>query len=194
MTHDNPFELFAEVFRQAAEAGIPEPDAMALATADAEGHPSVRMVLLKGYDEHGFIFYTNLESRKAHELAVNPWAALCFHWQPLGRQVRIEGRVEPVSDSEADEYFSSRARGSQLGAWASRQSRELASREELLEELRATEERFAGQSVPRPPFWSGFRLIPHRIEFWTAGEFRLHDRLIFLRDDGGEWRTQKLYP
>jgi len=195
MTAANPYQLFAQIFQQAADAGIVEPNAMALATADADGRPSVRMVLLKGFDEEGFVFYTNLESRKAREITANPHAALCFYWQPIGRQVRVEGRVEPVTDAEADDYFASRARGSQIGAWSSEQSRTLDSREELLSRVRANEERFADAIPPRPPFWSGFRIVPHRIEFWTAGEFRLHDRLVFERQgEGGDWSTRTLYP
>lgn len=194
MTQENPFTLFAEIFAQASGAGIVEPNAMALATADSAGHPSVRMVLLKGFDDDGFVFFTNLESRKARELQANPHAALCFYWQPIGRQVRIEGPITPVSDAEADEYFASRARGSQIGAWASRQSTELSGREELLEKVRQTEARFEGTDVPRPPFWSGFRLRPSRIEFWTAGEFRLHDRLIFDRQENEEWKITRFYP
>lgn len=194
MNQENPFTLFAEIFEQAAATGMVEPNAMALATADSAGHPSVRMVLLKGFDDDGFVFYTNLESRKARELQANPHAALCFYWQAIGRQIRVEGPVTPVSDAEADEYFASRARGSQIGAWASRQSTELSGREELLEKVRQTEERFHGADVPRPPFWSGFRLRPARIEFWTAGEFRLHDRLIFDRQENGEWQVMRFYP
>lgn len=194
MEQANPFILFDEVFRQAADAGIPEPNAMALATATPDARPSIRMVLLKGFDESGFVFYTNLESRKARELRANPYAALCFHWKEIGKQIRIEGRAEQVSDSEADEYFASRPRGSQLGAWSSLQSAPLSSREELLERVRQIEERFSGSEVPRPSFWSGFRLVPDRIEFWTNGEFRLHDRLLFERDTNGGWRTMKLYP
>ena len=194
MQYSNPYQLFAEIFDEALRANIPEPNAMALATVAADRRPSVRMVLLKGYDDHGFVFYTNLESRKARELRETPYAALCFFWQKIGRQVRVEGRIEPVSDAEADEYFASRARGSQIGAWASAQSSVLESREELLQHVRETEERFAGSDVPRPSFWSGFRLIPDRIEFWTAGEFRLHDRLLFERDGDGAWRTGRLYP
>lgn len=189
----NPYRLFAEVFAQAAEAGIPEPNSMALATATPDGAPSVRIVLLKGFDEQGFVFYTNLESRKGRELIANPQAALCFFWQPIGRQVRIEGTVQRVSDAEADAYFASRPRGSQVGAWASQQSRELTSREDLLERVRSVEQQYAGSAIPRPPHWSGFRLSPARIEFWTAGEFRLHDRLVFERVDGG-WTPRHLDP
>ncbi len=194
MTQENPFTLFAEIFHQATEAGIVEPNAMALATADEAGRPSVRIVLLKGYDDDGFVFYTNLESRKASELRANPHAALCFYWQPINQQIRIEGPIVPVSDAEADEYFASRPRGSQIGAWTSKQSLELSSRNDLLEQFHQTETRFDGASIPRPPFWSGFRLRPDHIEFWTAGEFRLHDRLIFDREENGEWRTTRFYP
>ena len=194
MTPANPYQLFEQLFRQASEAGIPEPNAMALATADAEGHPSVRMVLMKGFDERGFVFYTNIESRKAREIGQNPHAALCFFWQSIGRQIRVEGRVEPVEPEEADEYFASRARGSQIGAWSSPQSTTLERREDLLERVHQTEERFGDAPIPRPPFWSGFRVVPHRIEFWSAGEFRLHDRLVYQRTGDGEWSTRSLYP
>lgn len=194
MQHANPYQLFAELFDEAVKANIPEPNAMALATVAANRRPSLRMVLLKGFDEQGFVFYTNLESRKARELRETPYAALCFFWQQIGRQVRIEGRVEQVSDAEADEYFASRARGSQIGAWASAQSSQLTSRDELLQRVQQVEERFAESEVVRPPFWSGFRLIPDRIEFWTAGEFRLHDRLVYEREGNNEWQTSRLYP
>jgi pyridoxamine 5'-phosphate oxidase len=190
----NPYQLFAEVFQQAVDAGIPEPNAMALATSTPDGRPSVRMVLLKGFDEAGFVFYTNLESRKARDLRANPHAALCFHWKAIGKQIRIEGRTEQVSDLEADEYFATRARGSQLGAWSSMQSSPLESRDELLQRVQETEARFAGTDIVRPPFWSGFRVIPDRIEFWTNGEFRLHDRLVFERELEGAWRVVRLYP
>jgi pyridoxamine 5'-phosphate oxidase len=194
MQHTNPYQLFAELFDEAVKANIPEPNAMALATVAADRRPSLRMVLLKGFDEQGFVFYTNLESRKARELRETPYAALCFFWQQIGRQVRIEGRVEQVSDAEADEYFASRARGSQIGAWASAQSTQLTSRDELLQRVQQVEERFAESEVVRPPFWSGFRLIPDRIEFWTVGEFRLHDRLVYEREGNDEWQTSRLYP
>ncbi|MBS1912527.1 MAG: pyridoxamine 5'-phosphate oxidase [Bacteroidetes bacterium] len=194
MEQIDPFKLFGEVFEEAAATGMVEPNSMALATADAEGRPSVRIVLMKGFDERGFVFYTNLHSRKGSQLAANPHAALCFYWQAINRQVRVEGDVVPVSAEEADEYFASRARGSQIGAWASQQSRQLADREELLDAVHSTEQRFEGHPVPRPAHWSGFRLIPNRIEFWTAGEFRLHHRLLFERDEQGGWRSSKLYP
>jgi len=195
MILDDPIQLFANELRRAAEAGIIEPNAMALATADANGHPSVRMVLLKEYDERGFTFYTNLESRKATELRTNPWASICLYWQPIGRQIRAEGPVKSVSDAEADQYFASRPRGRQIGAWASKQSQELASREALMDTVHATEARFEGMAVPRPPFWSGFRLVPLRMEFWIADEFRLHDRLVFERqDENGGWHSYRIFP
>ncbi|MEP7220732.1 MAG: pyridoxamine 5'-phosphate oxidase [Bacteroidota bacterium] len=190
----NPYHLFAEVFAAARDTGMVEPNAMALATADADGCPTVRMVLLKDFDDDGFVFYTNLESRKSRQIQENPNAAICFYWQQIGRQVRAEGSVEPVSDAEADAYFASRAHGSQIGAWSSKQSETLPDREELLERVRATEERFAGAEVPRPPFWSGFRIRPRRIEFWTAGESRLHDRLVYEKEEGTDWRVRRLYP
>ena len=191
-----PYRRFGEWMERAMAGGVAEPTAMALATADAEGRPSVRMVLLKGFDERGFVFYTNLESRKARELAENPHAALCLFWQPLELQVRIEGAVQRVSDAEADEYYASRPRGSRIGAWASRQSQPLASYDELMERVREYEARFTGDDIPRPPYWSGFRLDPHRIEFWQGRPSRLHERERFDRDaaDAGQWTVQKLYP
>lgn len=191
-----PYRRFGEWMERAMEAGVAEPTAMALATADAQGRPSVRMVLLKGFDEQGFVFYTNLESRKARELTENPHAALCLFWQPLELQVRIEGGVRQVSDAEADEYYASRARGSRIGAWASRQSQPLASYDELMARVHEYEARFAGDEIPRPPYWSGFRLDPHRIEFWQGRPSRLHERERFDRDaaDAARWTVQRLYP
>ncbi|HEX5727638.1 MAG TPA: pyridoxamine 5'-phosphate oxidase [Longimicrobiaceae bacterium] len=191
-----PFRRFAEVFERARAAGIPEPTALSLATVGADGRPSNRMVLLKGFDAHGFVFYTNLGSRKARELAGNPYAALCFHWQPLEEQVRIEGRAEPVSDAEADAYFASRPRGSRVGAWASAQSTELESYAELVERARAVEARYGEGEIPRPSFWSGFRVVPDRIEFWHGRPSRLHERELYTRDPAspGGWKMVRLYP
>jgi pyridoxamine 5'-phosphate oxidase len=173
--------------------GEPNAHAMALATATPEGRPSARMVLLKGLDAGGFVFYTNLESRKSAEVFANPYAALCFMWKSLNRQVRVEGLVERVDDEEADTYFASRPRDSQLGAWASDQSRRLESRATL--ELRVEEfsRRFAEGRVPRPAYWSGFRVVPQRVEFWQERPFRLHDRLSFIRE-GERWRRERLFP
>ena len=191
-----PFRRFGEWMERARAGSLPEPTAMALATADAAGHPSVRMVLLKGFDERGFVFYTNLESRKSREMAANPFAALCFHWTALELQVRIEGRVEPVTAEEADAYYASRPRGSRVGAWASDQSRPLESYERLVERVREIEEKYDGAEIPRPPFWSGFRVVPERIEFWRGRPSRLHEREVFTREPGDppRWRTELLFP
>lgn len=192
---EDPLRLFAE-WMAAAEMNEPnDPTAMALATADADGMPDVRMVLLKGVDARGFAFYTNLESRKARALAARPMAALCFHWKSLRRQVRVAGPVAPVDDAEADAYFAARPRDSQIGAWASRQSRPLASRAELVRAVAEVASRFAGQPVPRPPFWSGYRVAPLRVEFWRDRPFRLHDRLLFERSDAASpWSKELLFP
>lgn len=192
MSSANPITEFQNAIERAASRQVDTAPA-ALATADAAGRPSVRMVLLRGADERGFVFHTNFASRKARDLDQNPRAALCFHWHTLEEQIRVEGPVERLPDDESDAYFASRPRGSQLGAWASRQSAVLATREQLEEEYREVERRFAGLPVPRPPFWGGYRLIPERIEFWYGRPDRLHDRLLYVRD-GDRWTIRRLYP
>jgi pyridoxamine 5'-phosphate oxidase len=192
MSSANPITEFLNAIERAANRRV-DTAPVALATADRAGRPSVRMVLLRGVDERGFVFHTHYNSRKARELTENPQAALCFHWDTLEEQIRIEGRVEVLPADESDTYFRSRPRGSQLGAWASDQSAVLASRETLEEEYRAVERRFDGQPVPRPPFWGGFRLVPERIEFWYGRPDRLHDRIVYTRD-GTMWNIARLYP
>jgi pyridoxamine 5'-phosphate oxidase len=190
-----PFARFRDLLASARALDrtvLPEPTAFALGTVGADGQPAVRILLLKAVDERGFVFYTNYESRKGRELLAHPQAAMCFHWQPLERQVRVEGLAQPVAADEADAYFASRARGSQLGAWASYQSQPMAPGE-LDVRVREMEARFAGGPVPRPPHWSGFRIVPHRIEFWHNMPSRLHERLVYLREREG-WRTETLYP
>ena len=192
MSSANPIiELLSAIERAASHQIDTAP--VALATADAKGRPSVRMVLLRGADERGFVFFTNYASRKGRELTENPHAALCFHWIALDEQIRIEGTVERLPDDESDAYFASRPRGSQLGAWASKQSDPLTARETLEQEYRDTERRFEGQTVPRPPFWGGFRLSPSRIEFWYGRPDRLHDRLVYTKAAAG-WTIERLYP
>jgi pyridoxamine 5'-phosphate oxidase len=188
-----PFRRFGELFQRARQTDLHEPTAMALATASGDGRPSVRMVLLKEFDERGFVFYTNLGSRKAGELAANPFAALCFHWQPMEVQVRIEGRVEPVTTEEADAYYASRARGSRIGAWASKQSTRLDTYDTLAERVKEIEAEYEGKEIPRPPFWSGFRVVPERIELWFGRPSRLHERELYVRTDRG-WTKELLYP
>lgn len=187
-----PFTPFQRWLDQAWQ-GEANAHAMILTTTTLEGRPSSRAVLLKGLDRRGFVFYTNLESRKSHELFANPHAALCFLWKSLNRQVRVEGVVEMVADADADAYFASRPRDSQIGAWASDQSRPLASRAELERRVNEVARRFGEGAVPRPPNWSGFRVVPQNVEFWQERPFRLHDRLLFVRD-GAEWRRERLFP
>lgn len=189
----DPIRQFSDLFAEARSACTDDPTAMVLATVGLDGRPSARFVLLRGVDTRGFVFYTNLDSRKARELQTHPHAALCIHWAPLGRQVRVEGPVEPVAPEEADSYYASRPRESQIGAWASRQSAHLESREELERRVREFEQRFDGRDVPRPPFWSGFRIAPARIEFWTSKPGRLHERVVYTRA-GDAWDTEMLYP
>lgn len=194
MTTD-PFSLFDAWFAEAQASEPNDPNAMALATADAAGQPAVRMVLLKGHGPDGFVFYTNRGSRKADDLAANAQAALLFHWKSLRRQVRIEGPVSRVSDAESDAYFASRGRDSQLGAWASEQSRPLTARSIFEARFEAMQFRFEGSDVPRPPHWGGYRITPRRIEFWQDRAHRLHERRLFTRADGeGDWSEGLLYP
>ena len=191
----DPFRLFQDWMGEAEAKEINDPNAMTLATADARGIPSARMVLLKGVDGGGFVFYTNYESRKGQDVLANPNVALLFHWKSLRRQVRIEGRAEPVSAAEADAYFDSRPRGSRIGAWASKQSRPLSSRGELIAEVGRYAARHAIGKVPRPPHWSGFRVVPVHLEFWRDRPFRLHERLVFRRPSSdAPWVTERLYP
>ena len=188
-----PIPLFARWFRDAKRAGIFLPESMALATATPDGKPSVRFVLLKGYGEDGFVFYTNYGSRKAAEMDQNPEVSLIFHWTILQRQIRLEGTVERISSQESEAYFHSRVRGSQVGAWASAQSEPMADRKVLEDSVKEYEKKFKGTEIPLPPFWGGYRLNPRRIEFWQGRASRLHDRIIFTRAGEG-WDRSRLYP
>jgi pyridoxamine 5'-phosphate oxidase len=189
-----PFRLFAAWLDDATKSEPNDPNGLALATVDEDGMPDVRMVLLKGFDEHGFVFYTNFESAKGREILSSMKAAMCFHWKSLRRQVRVRGPVEVVSDAEADAYFTTRPRGSRIGAWASKQSRPLESRFALEKAVAEYTAKYAIGEIPRPKHWSGFRLVPQQIEFWHDRPFRLHDRVVFTRTDGGGWEKTRLYP
>ncbi|HYS70442.1 MAG TPA: pyridoxamine 5'-phosphate oxidase [Gemmatimonadaceae bacterium] len=196
MIPPDPIERFRGVYARAKKIDrsiIPEPNAMTLGTIEKGGQPSVRVVLLKGFDERGFVFYTNYEGRKGRELLAHPKSALCFYWPPLGIQVRIEGAVTKVADEEADAYFATRERASQIGAWASKQSRPMESPTALDDRVAEYKKRFAGREVPRPDFWSGFRVSAERIEFWKNKPNRLHERHLYTRDGNG-WRVETLYP
>jgi pyridoxamine 5'-phosphate oxidase len=190
---NDPYQIFERWLAEAQASEVNEPNAMALATADAEGRPSVRIVLLKGHGPAGFVFYTNEQSAKGHQLAANPRAALLFHWKPLRRQVRIEGEVQRVSADEADAYFATRSRDSQVGAWASDQSRPLDHRETFERRFEEVQRRFDREDVPRPPHWGGYRVMPQRMEFWTDRPHRLHERRLFTRTADG-WSEGLLYP
>lgn len=195
-TPENPFTLFEDWIHDAESSEINDPNAMALATVDANGRPSVRMVLLKGVDERGFVFFTNRDSRKGTALDANPVAAVCFHWKTLRRQIRIEGSVERVSDSESDDYYKTRPLGSRIGAWASLQSRPLANRTTLADRVSALEKEYLGceELIPRPDYWGGYRIIPDSIEFWHDGQYRLHRRVVYTPNQHGGWDRQMLYP
>jgi pyridoxamine 5'-phosphate oxidase len=189
----NPTELFASWLKDAEKKEINDPWAMSLATVDSKSQPSVRIVLLRGFDERGFAFFTNYDSAKAEDMKINQKGAICFHWKSLTRQVRAEGVIEKVSAAESDAYFASRARDSQIGAWASAQSKPLTSREYLLKQAAEFAEKFKGRDVPRPPNWGGYRLAPTMIEFWQQGDHRLHDREVFYKTKDG-WKAERLNP
>ena len=189
----SPFDQFQTWMSEAEKSEPNDPNAMILATTTPDGHPSLRAVLLKGIDDRGFVFYSNKESRKGVELAANPHAALLFHWKSLRRQVRIEGKVEPVTDAEADAYYASRPRNSRLGAWASQQSRPLENRAMLESRLAEMEQRFPDE-IPRPSYWSGYRVLPEKFEFWQDMPYRLHDRTVYLRSEEETWSQTKLFP
>ncbi len=190
----NPFRQFDAWFTDAQAADIPDPNAMTVATATADGQPSARIVLLRGYDERGFVFYTNYESRKGQELAGNPVAALVFFWPALERQIRITGAVAQASRDETDRYFRGRPRGSRLGAWASPQSAAIVSRAEIEDRLRDLEQQYPGDDIPTPPHWGGYRVAPDAFEFWQGRPSRLHDRLRYTRQPDGSWRIDRLAP
>ncbi len=192
---ENPYDLFIDWSAQAEETEISDPNAMCLATVTANGRPSTRIMLLKGLDENGFIFYTNANSRKGQEIKENPYASLNFHWKTLTKQIRIEGKLEEISAQESDDYFNTRPRGSRIGAWASKQSEEIRNENDFQEALEKYKKQFEGKEIiPRPPHWKGFRLKPDYFEFWQAGEFRLHQRFLYTPDGNGNWEIKALYP
>ena len=192
---DNPFKLFEEWFNTAKKTEINDPNALALGTSDKEGNSSVRMVLLKGFNKKGFVFYTNLNSKKSEDIKVNPKASMCFHWKSLLRQVRVVGKINSVSSKDADEYYNSRAYGSRIGAWASKQSTILNQRDELTQSINAFKKKFPDENnVPRPNYWSGWNLSPTEIEFWLDGENRIHQRLKYIRLDENNWKKVLLSP
>ena len=190
----DPIRQFHLWFEEATEAGIPEPYAVTLATASPEGRPSARVVLMRGFDDRGFVFFTNYRSRKGAEIEANPFASMCFFWQPLERQVRVEGRVVLASEAESDEYFKGRPTGSKLGAWVSNQSGVVRDRATLEAEMAEIRRRFPGEEIPRPPHWGGYRVVPESIEFWQGRPGRLHDRIVYRKAAGGGWRIERLAP
>lgn len=190
----DPFKLFHEWLETAKSSEPNDPDAMCLATIGANGRPSARMVLLRDYGPQGFTFNTNATSHKGRDMADNPHAALCFHWKSLNRQIRIEGVVEMLDESDTDKYFAMRPRGSQIGAWASHQSHPVGSRDEMFARVKEIEEKYRDMPVPRPTYWRGYRVVPDLIEFWQQGEYRLHDRFEFTKDNAGNWIARRLYP
>ena len=192
---ENPFKLFEEWFEEAKKSELNDPNALALATSNKEGVPSVRMVLLKGFNEKGFVFYTNLNSKKSVDIQSNPHASMCFHWKSLLRQIRIVGKINSVSNKDADEYYNSRAYGSRIGAWASKQSTVLDNRNQLFQAIEDFKKKYPDENnVPRPKYWSGWNLTPDEIEFWLDGENRIHERLKYTRDQTGNWNKSLLSP
>tara|TARA_Y100000817_G_scaffold107327_1_gene84023 strand:+ start:24 stop:650 length:627 start_codon:yes stop_codon:yes gene_type:complete len=192
---ENPFKLFEEWFNKAKKSELNDPNALALATSDKEGIPSVRMVLLKGFSEKGFVFYTNLNSKKSKDIKINPYASMCFHWKSLLRQIRIVGKITPVSDKDADEYYSSRGYGSRIGAWASKQSTILTNRDQLYQSIDFFKKKYPDKNiVPRPEYWSGWNLYPSEIEFWLDGDNRIHQRLKYIKSKDNSWKKVLLNP
>ena len=193
--YENPLKLFNEWFAEAKKTEINDPNALALATSTKDGIPNVRMVLLKGFNENGFVFYTNLNSKKSNDIKSNPWVSMCFHWKSLLRQIRIVGKVKKVSDNDADTYYNSRSYGSRIGAWASKQSMVLQNRDELDKSIDYFKKKYSDKkNVPRPEYWSGWNLVPSEIEFWLDGENRIHQRLKYIKDSKGDWVKNLLSP